>query len=188
MSVSTRVFLVLAFVLAGSVAAIAQGPFAGAKVAVIDTDMLADSKTGVTKLINAITGVETKFKPQRDEIQGMVNRLETLQKDAQTAQAKGDTATVNAKVSEGEALQRQLNFKREDAQKLFEKALQDATASIYTDISTSLTAFAKQRGIDVLIDVAKTQGAIMMVNNTVDITGAFIKEYNAKSSGVPVRP
>jgi hypothetical protein len=45
----------------------------------------------------------------------------------------------------------------------------------------SLTAIARARGITLVLDVSKMQGVVMVVNNAVDITDAFIADYNQRN-------
>jgi len=50
----------------------ASGP---ANVAVIDSAAFSDDKTGITRVMNAMKQIETKFQPLRTEIRGMRDRL-----------------------------------------------------------------------------------------------------------------
>jgi hypothetical protein len=69
------------------------------------------------------------------------------------------------------------------------------TGPVYQDIGQALQAFAKARGLTVIFDVSKMQGVVMVVNDSVDITGAFIADYNtrnpsttAAAPAAPARP
>ena len=40
---------------------------------------------------------------------------------------------------------------------------------------------ARDKGIDILLDAAKTRDSMLVLNNAVNITQAFIADYNAKN-------
>jgi len=52
-------------------------------------------------------------------------------------------------------LKREAKRKQEDAEAAYPKRMQEALAPIYLDISKSLDAFGKARGITLLLDTAK---------------------------------
>ena len=51
------------------------------------------------------------------------------------------------------------------------------------DVGRSLDAFANQHGITMILDISKLAPAILTVNPSMDITKAFITNYNEKSLG-----
>lgn len=161
--------------------------FAPSKVAVIDTDALSDPKVGITRLVSAMNGVAQKHKPDEDEPKNLSSQIEALANDLQANSAKYDQKTIAEKTDKGQSLQRQFAYRQEDIKKAFDKDMQTATSAIFVEISTALQAYAKQRGIDMVIDVAKIPGSVLVLNNAVDITNDFAKSFNAKGSAVPVR-
>ncbi len=52
--------------------------------------------------------------------------------------------------------------------------------TIYDDIGKALDAFAKAHGITLILDVTKVQG-IVSADGSLDITKAFITEFNSKN-------
>jgi Skp family chaperone for outer membrane proteins len=166
---------------------IAQTQAAPIKLAIIDTDAFADNKAGIKKLVNAYTQIDAELKPKRDEIVTMNTRYQAL---AQKASAGTITP---AEADEADNLKRDIQRKQEDGQKMLETLTRQKTGQIFTDLSNSLQAFAKQRGFDIVFDVSKMQNVVMLINQSVDITDAFIADFNAKNPAgaapaTPTRP
>ena len=59
--------------------------------------------------------------------------------------------------------------------------MREAVNPVYDTIGKELDAFAKQNGISVIFDAAKMPGAMFVVNDTLDVTGAFIAYYNQRN-------
>jgi Skp family chaperone for outer membrane proteins len=157
-------------------AAIAEGKFA-----VIDTDAFSDPKNGIKRLVAAFQTVEREFKPRRDEVQALQTRYEALAKEIDATKGVADQKSLAAKADQAAQLETEIKRKQEDGQKDLEKRVQTLTQPIYQDIGQALQAFAKQRGLSVVFDISKMQGVVMVVNDSVDITDAFIADYNQRN-------
>ena len=160
----------------GGVAAIAEGKFA-----IIDTDAFNDQANGIKRLVAAFQTVEREFKPRRDEIQGLRTRLEALVKEIESTKAVAAPAALQTKAEQAQQLEVEIKRKQEDGQKALDKRVQDVTGPVYQDIGNALQAYAKARGLSVVFDVSKMQGVVMVVNDGIDITGAFIADYNQRN-------
>jgi Skp family chaperone for outer membrane proteins len=160
----------------GAAAAIAEGKFA-----IIDTDAFNDQANGIKRLVAAFQTVEREFKPRRDEIQTLRTRLEALVKEIESTKAVAAPAALQTKAEQAQQLETEIKRKQEDGQKALDKRVQDLTGPVYQDIGTALQAFARARGLSVIFDVSKMQGVVMVVNEGVDITGAFISDYNTRN-------
>ncbi|HEX8286162.1 MAG TPA: OmpH family outer membrane protein [Pyrinomonadaceae bacterium] len=160
----------------GGVAAIAEGKFA-----IIDTDAFNDQANGIKRLVAAFQTVEREFKPRRDEIQGLRTRLEALVKEIESTKAVAAPAALQTKAEQAQQLEVEIKRKQEDGQKALDKRVQDLTGPVYQDIGNALQAYARARGLTVIFDVSKMQGVVMVVNDSVDITGAFIADYNQRN-------
>jgi hypothetical protein len=57
----------------------------------------------------------------------------------------------------------------------------ELTGPINLTLNNALAAFAKARGVDILVDLAKNRDSMLILNNTVNITQVFIADYNAKN-------
>src|SRR5207253_828983 len=90
-----------------------------------------------------------------------------------------DPKTVQAKQDEGERLQRDLDYKKKQADADFAKRYQDVVSPISADIGKALDQFASSRGITMILDISKLAPAILTVNPAMDVTRAFVAEYNS---------
>jgi len=157
-------------------AAIAEGKFA-----IIDTEAFGDQKEGIQRLVAAFQTVEREFKPRRDELQGLRNRYDGLVKEINDTKAVADQKALQAKADQAEQLKTEIERKQQDGQKALDKRVQDLTGPVYQDIGNALQAYAKARGLSVVFDVSKMQGVVMVVDGGIDITSAFIADYNARN-------
>ncbi|MBV9926529.1 MAG: OmpH family outer membrane protein [Acidobacteria bacterium] len=161
---------------AQTAAAIAEGKFA-----IIDTEAFGDQKEGIQRLVAAFQTVEREFKPRRDELQGLRNRYDGLVKEINDTKAVADQKALQAKADQAEQLKTEIERKQQDGQKALDKRVQDLTGPVYQDIGNALQAYAKARGLSVVFDVSKMQGVVMVVDGGIDITSAFIADYNARN-------
>ncbi len=154
---------------------------ADGKIAIIDTGAFTDPKVGVTRLVRVFESVEREFKPRRDELQGLRTRYEQIGKDFDATKGVADQKSLAAKADQAEALKKEIERKQEDGQRALDKRIRELSDPIYQEISTALQAYSKQRGITVLFDASKMAGAMLVVNDGIDITDAFIKDYNQRN-------
>ena len=87
---------------------------------------------------------------------------------------------IKAKEDEGERLQRDWKYKKEQFDADFEKHLTEAVAPISTDIGKALDQYAAQHGLTLILDISKLLPALLTVNPATDITQSFIADYNSK--------
>ena len=165
------------------------GVIADGKVAIIDTDAFADSKTGITRLVSALEAVNREFKPRSDELQRLKGQYDQIVKDIEATRNVADQKSLAAKVDQAETLKKDIERKTQDAQSAYQRRLREATEPIYKDINPALQAFARQRGVNVIFDVSKLGEVMLIVNESVDLTRAFIADYNQRNpAGTPVKP
>ena len=154
------------------------------KIALINTDAFLDEKQGIARLIAAAKKVETAFEPIRKDLQQLQQRMQQLQDEiTKLQQGVGvvDEKQIRTKSDQLEQLKTEAKRKQEDAEAAYPKKIQEALAPIYLDISKSLDAFGKARGITLLFDTAKMGAAILIASDALDITRAFIKDFNSKN-------
>src|SRR5262249_40070061 len=124
--------------------------------------------------------VDAEFQPRRTEMQALQTQIEKQTADLNKAAPVQDpkvTAQQNDKI---EQMKKDYQRKGEDAQTAVDKRLQEVLGPIYEDIGKALDAYAKSRGITLVLDVSKVQG-IVSASESLDITRAFIVEFNSKN-------
>jgi Skp family chaperone for outer membrane proteins len=158
----------------------------GSKIALINTDEFLDEKQGIARLIAAAKKADTAFEPTRKDLQQLQQRMQQLQDEITKLQqappgAGVDPRQIQTKSDQLEQLKTEAKRKQEDAEAAYPKRMQEALAPIYLDISKSLDAFGKARGITLLLDTAKMGAAILIASDALDITRAFINDFNSKN-------
>jgi Skp family chaperone for outer membrane proteins len=158
-----------------------SGALAEGKFAIIDTEAFGDPKEGIQRLVAAFQTVEREFKPRRDEIQTLRTRYDALVKEVNDTKAVAAPAALQTKADQATQLETEIKRKQEDGQKALDRRVQELTGPVYQDIGNALQAYAKSRGLSAVFDVSKMQGVIMVVDGGLDITNAFITEYNQRN-------
>src|SRR6266496_1847617 len=151
------------------------------KMAFIDTTEFGDEKTGITRYVNAVKGLQREFQPRQTDLTNIQNRLNAIAEELRKLNANPivvDPKTVQARHDEGERLQRDLKYKKDQADADFTKRYQEVVGPIYADIGKAIDQFAAQRGISLVLDVSKLAQAVLTLNPAMDATQAFIVEYN----------
>ena len=158
----------------------ATGNVPETKLALVDTDAFLDEKAGITKLVAAAKKVESEFQPRRAELQTLQAQVDKLTADLQKASPVQDPKVSQQQQDAIDLKKRDITRKTEDAQREYQKRLQDLLGPVYDDIGKALDAFAKAHGITLILDVTKIQG-IVSADGSLDITKAFITEFNSKN-------
>jgi Skp family chaperone for outer membrane proteins len=161
----------------------ASGP---ASVAVIDSSFFGEDKVGITRVTSAMNQIETKYQPLRTELRGMSDRLNTMKTDLQKKQATQNARLTQQQMEEASRLELQIKRKTEDAQSNYQKDTLAALEPIQKEIGEALVAYAKSKGISVLIDVNRVP--VVYASATVNITKDFITEYNRTHPATGARP
>jgi len=173
---------------AGAPAAQPQAPASVAvpdsKMAVIYSDAFLDSKTGIAKFNTLMSSLEREFQPRKTELQNLQTRINTLTKEITDTQAVADPNAIRVKREQLD--QANLEFKRkgEDAEAAYTRRRQEIFMPLQKDIGTALEAFAKARGITVIVDGSSVPFAYAA--DSIDITRAFINEFNSKNPATAV--
>ena len=151
------------------------------KFAIIDTEAFGDQKNGIKRLVAAFQAVEREFKPRRDELQGLQTRYGALAKEINDTKVVADQKVLQAKADQVQQLETEMKRKQEDGKKALDRRIQELTGPVYQDIGNALQAYAKARGLSVVFDVSKMAGVVMVVEGGIDITSAFIADYNQRN-------
>jgi len=150
------------------------------KVALIDSSAFADEKQGIAKFVSALKRVNAEFQPRQTELQNLQQQIEKAKSDLQKAAPVQDAKVTQQQQDKIALMETDFKRKGEDAQAAFNKRLEEVLGPIYEDIGKALDGFAKARGITLILDVTKVQG-IVSAADAMDITRAFIAEFNSKN-------
>jgi len=154
------------------------------KMAVIYTDLFLDQKSGIAKFNTVVTKLNGEFATAKNELTQMQNRGTALEteigklRDAPEG-TPIDQKSLQAKIDQLEQLKKDIQRKGEDAQASYNRRRQELFTPLQEEIGRALEAFAKARGINVIIDAA--QVPLLFADEKIDITRAFIAEFNSKN-------
>ena len=154
------------------------------KMAVIYTDLFLDQKNGIAKFNSTLTKLNAEFQVVKNELTGLQTRAGQLEEEInklQTAPAGTpiDQRSLQTKVDQLEQLKKDIQRKGEDAQTNYNRRRQELFAPLQDEVGKAIEAFAKARGINVIVDAA--QVPLLYASESIDITRAFIAEFNAKN-------
>jgi Skp family chaperone for outer membrane proteins len=149
------------------------------KMAMIYSDAFMDPKTGIAKFNTLLTTLNREFQPRQTELQGLQTRINTLTKEISDTQNVADPNTIRQKRDQLEQLNTELKRKAEDAEAAYNKRRQDIFLPLQQEIGKALEVFAKARGITVIVD--GSQVPLVYAADNIDITRAFINEFNSKN-------
>jgi len=165
-----------------------QGPAASAtvnvpvsKMAVIYSEQFQDPKTGIARFTVTLNRLNGEFQKVQDDLTQTAQRLTAQQNEiTKLQQAGGATpAQIQARIDSLDQQKREYTRKGEDAKAQYQKRYQDLFLPLQDDVSKALDVYAKARGITMIIDAS--QAPILYVAESMDITRAFISEYNLKN-------
>lgn len=155
------------------------------KIAVVDTEMFADDKAGIVRLVDAIKVVQAEFRVRGQELETMQTRLKGLvddiQKLRQAPAVAGADKTIQAKQEEGTRLQQDFTSKKQRFDEDFTKRYREVTGPVSDQIGKALDEFARANGITMTLDLSKLLPAVLTALPTVEVTEAFIADFNRKN-------
>jgi outer membrane protein len=161
----------------GSQASVPSG-----KVAVIFSAVFQDQKQGIAKFSVLANKLNSEFQKTQDELNQTAKNIQTLQDDIKKLQAapSPDAKTVQSKVDQLDQMKKDYQRRGEDGQASYQRRRQEIFAPLQEDVGKALDAYAKARGINLVMDASQLEG-ILFASETIDITRAFIAEYNSKN-------
>jgi Skp family chaperone for outer membrane proteins len=160
------------------------------KIAVIDTAMFSDEKAGIFRVIDASLSLQNEFRTRQQDLQAEQARLNTLVEDIRKLRQATpvDQKAIQAKQEEGLALQQDFDTKKQRYQEDYERRYSQVMGPVSQQIGKALDEFAAQHGITMTLDVSKMLPAILTALPTVEVTAAFIAEFNRKNPRGPAVP
>jgi Skp family chaperone for outer membrane proteins len=154
------------------------------KMAVIYTDLFLDQKTGIAKFNSVVTKLNGEFQNVKNDITQMQTRAQTLETEITKLREAPEGTPIDqrglqAKIDQLEQLKKDIQRKGEDAQASYNRRRQELFTPLQDEIGRALEAFAKARGINVIIDAASVP--LLYAAESIDITRAFIADFNSKN-------
>jgi Skp family chaperone for outer membrane proteins len=154
------------------------------KMAILYTDLFLDQKTGIAKFNSVVTKLNSEFQKTKDELTQMQTRAQTLETEITKLREAPegtpiDQRSLQAKIDQLDQLKKDIQRKGEDAQGAYNRRRQELFLPLQEEIGKALEAFAKARGINVIID--GTQVPLLYAADSIDITRAFIADFNSKN-------
>lgn len=148
-------------------------------MAMIYSDAFLDPKTGIARFNSLMSTLNREFQPRTTELQGLQTRIQTLSKEIDDTQSVADPNAIRQKKDQLAQLNTDFKRKGEDAEAAYAKRRQEIFLPLQQDIGKALEAFAKARGITVIVD--GSQVPVVYAADNIDITRAFINEFNSKN-------
>ncbi len=151
------------------------------RVAWINTNAFAADEGGIKQLVRNIKELELEFSGTESELSLLNEKLRTIVGELQKLQANAEAnaEAIQAKQTEGLALQRELQGKQQQAQQAFGQAQQAKQGPVFAEIGKALAEFSKERQLSFIFDVAKLGDAVLAAQPELEVTKDFIEYYNA---------
>jgi Skp family chaperone for outer membrane proteins len=156
------------------------------RIAVIDTSVFSDENAGIFRVIDATKALQNEFRVRQQELQTIQTRLNTLVEDIRKLRQVNpvDQKAVQAKQEEGLRLQQDFDAKKQRYEEDYARRYSQVMGPVSQQIGRALDEFAAQHGITMTLDVSKLLPAILTALPTVEVTTAFIAEFNRKNPRV----
>jgi Skp family chaperone for outer membrane proteins len=149
------------------------------KMAMIYSDAFLDPKTGIARFNSLLGTLNREFQPRQAELQALQTKINTLTKEIEDTQSVADPNAIRTKRDQLAAMTTEFKRKGEDAEAAYGKRRAEIFTPLQQDIGKALEAFAKARGITVIVD--GSQVPVIYAADSIDITRAFISDFNSKN-------
>jgi Skp family chaperone for outer membrane proteins len=149
------------------------------KMALIYSEAFLDQKNGIARFSTLLATLNREFQPRQTELTTLQQRIETLTKEISDQRAVASPQSLAQKQDQLDQLKKDYQRKGEDAEAAYTRRRQEIFAPLQDDIGKALEAFAKARGITVIVD--GSQVPMVYAADSLDITRAFIADFNAKN-------
>jgi len=149
------------------------------KMAVIYSDSFLDPKNGIARFNALLTTLNREFQPRQTELQGLQTRINALTKEIDDQSAVASPDSIRQKRDQLAQMSTDFKRKGEDAEAAYARRRQEIFTPLQQDIGKALEVFAKARGINLIVD--GSQVPMVYAADALDITAAFITEFNSKN-------
>src|SRR6202158_2357602 len=157
------------------------------KIALIYSEQFLDPKAGIARFNILLNTLNKEFEGVQKDIKALEQKMTQLQDEVTKAQAAAsvvDPKSLQAKTDQLEQLKKDYTRKGEDAQATYSKRRGEIFQPLQDDIGKALEAYAKAHNINVIID--GSQVPVVYAADAIDITRAFISEFNSKNPATAV--
>ncbi|MDI1248137.1 MAG: OmpH family outer membrane protein [Lacunisphaera sp.] len=163
-------------------AAPAPKVIAPTSLAFVNSSAFLDETAGIKQLVRAAQGLELEFSTTQSELSLLNEKLRTIvgELNKLNADAATNAKAISEKQAAGVALQQDLQAKQQAAQQAYAKRSQEVQGPIAVEIGKELRAFAKERDLGMVLDLAKLGEAVLDAKPELDLTAEFVVYYNAK--------
>jgi outer membrane protein len=152
------------------------------KIAVIYSAAFQDPKEGINRFAATLNKLNAEFQPLQTELNQTAQRLNALQEEIKKMNQGATPATpqqIQAKIDQFDEQKKAYERKGEDARTSYQRRRGELLMPLQEDVGKALDAFGKANGITMIID--GTQVPLVYAVNTIDVTKAFIADYNRKN-------
>ena len=149
------------------------------KLAMIYSDAFLDPKTGIARFNSLLTTLNREFQPRQTELQSLQQKINTLSKEIDDTQNVAAPDSIRQKRDQLAQMNTDFKRKGEDAEAAYNKRRGEIFLPLQQDIGKALETFAKARGITVIVD--GSQVPVVYAADSIDITRAFIADFNSKN-------
>lgn len=152
------------------------------RIAYVNSNAFLEPATGVKQLVTVYKNLELEFGPQQSELNLLQEKLRTIVAEIKKLQGETtpDAKAIEEKQTAGLALQQEFQGKQQAAQQAFQKRQQELQGPVSAELGKELRAFAEERNITMMFDLAKLGDALLDAKPEADLTADFIGYYNAK--------
>lgn len=152
------------------------------KVAIIFSAVFQDQKQGITKFTVLLNRLNGEFQKLQDDLNLTAQKINALQEEIKKLQSTApvDPKSVQAKVDQLDQMKKDYQRRGEDGQAAYQQRRKDLFLPLQEEVGKALDTYAKSRGVTLVIDASQTEG-ILYAAEIIDITRAFISDYNSKN-------
>lgn len=159
------------------------------KIAVIFSEAFQDQKNGIARFVATINKLNAEFQPIQTELGQTAQRLKAMQEEVQKMQQGTTPATpqqIQAKIDQFDAQKKVYDRKVEDTRAEYGRRRTALLLPLQEDVGKALDAFGKAYSITLILD--GSQVPILYAASSMDITQAFIADYNRKNPATASAP
>lgn len=152
------------------------------KIALIYSEAFLDSKQGISRFNSLMGTLNKEFQPRVTELQQLEKNITQLNDELTKLQGGAGVVSqdqIRAKSDTLDQLKKDYQRKGEDFQTAYNKRRGEIFQPLQDDIGKALEIYAKAHNINVIID--GSQVPVVYAADAVDITRAFISDFNSKN-------